>query len=90
MARYFVAGQGLTFRSSTGVDRHIPHGFVFDTTLDDAPPGWIPPPDADLLWPMDEPARKALQAAIDAKRAACGRDAQGLPGGLVRVEIWRP
>ena len=88
MARFFVAGAGFTYRSSTGVDRHIPHGFVFDTDLDDA--GWQPPPDADLLKPMDEPARKALQAAIDAKRAQSHGDAHGLPGGLGRVEIWRP
>ena len=90
MARYYVSGAGLTYRSSIGVDRHIGRGFFFDTELDDAPPGWTPPPDADLLRPMDEPARKALQAAIDAKRAECGGDAQGLSGGLGRVEIWRP
>ena len=90
MARYFVSGAGFTYRSSTGVDRHISHGFVFDTDLDDAPRGWQPPPDADLLKPMDEPARKALQAAIDAKRAQSHGDAHGLPGGLGRVEIWSP
>jgi hypothetical protein len=36
---------------------------------------------------MNEPARKALQAAIDARRAACGGDAQGLPGGFGRVDL---
>ena len=78
MARFFVAGAGFTYRSSTGVDRHIPHGFVFDTDLDDAPRGWQPPPDADLLKPMDEPARKALQAAIDAKGRHRYRTARSL------------
>ena len=77
MARYFVSGAGFT----TGVDRHIPLGFVFNTHLDDAPRGWQSPPDPHLLKTMDEPARKALQAAIDAKRAQSHGDAHGLPGG---------
>ena len=54
--------------------------------------GWQPPPDYDLLKPMDEAARKALQASIDAKRAESRGDAHGLPGGLperVEIEIWR-
>ena len=90
--RFFVSGQGFTYVDQHGNAQMIGRGHVFDTTLDEAPAGWQPPPDYDLLKPMDEAARKALQASIDAKRAESRGDAHGLPGGLperVEIEIWR-
>jgi hypothetical protein len=91
--KFFVAGAGLTFVDQQSRARMISHGVIFDTGAESVPSGWTPPPDSTLLWPMDSQAQSALQASVNAMRAAIGANTPCPPGigGLsANIPIWSP
>jgi hypothetical protein len=70
MARYWIAAP-FSYTGKSGGARYVTFeglpqsSRIFDTTDPrwDLPVGWLPPPNMDVLYPMDATAQTALQTA---------------------------
>jgi hypothetical protein len=83
--KFLVGKPGFTTTDKDGVFLHVEPGIRdLDT---------VPVPDPNLLRPMDEAARAAMQAAVDRHRAWLrGTPPTGLSCGALpeAIEIWSP